>query len=381
MKLLSRAILAAVLLCSFGRAAHAQGAVDEPWTFTIGANGSFEGNALFVAPEEGEREFANQVITTLGRSWKLRRGDARLAANASQSFYRDSTVLNDFRYNVSGGFTHALTRRLTWSAASAVSSGLARDSELLTDTGSVLPTASALTSNSSSSFSYMLSRRSQVSWSFAQQGVGFSSALFSGGSSVGSVLSFTRQMTSTQTIGVTQEYQRTFADDESASIYGLLGTWSATVGGGWSVNASLGVRPFTVPGESGYRMSTGVSAGLTKPVRPGQTFGVSYNQSVEQTFGLDHGNQPVQTVTATYGMALRRNLSSSFSGSYSRGTNPLTPDLATIGAVANVSLSYQVLPNLGLSIGSSVYSRTDEPAARVTSYRTFVSASYGTSWR
>jgi hypothetical protein len=198
---------------------------------------------------------------------------------------------------------------------------------------------------------------------------------------VASILNWSRQVFRAQSLGVTQEYSRTFSGDTSSNIYGLLGTWTASPGAGWTAFASAGIRPFTIPGETGLRMSTGISAGLNKPVRPGQSFGISYNKAIEQSFGLDRTNHLVQTVSGNYELVLRRNLSSSFGGSYSRGTSPTTPDLVIIGDTLRASLAYQMTTNLSVSVGFSVYGRTDPPAEGVTSSRTYVSLTYGTTWR
>ena len=115
-----RSILAAVFVASLAATAHAQQAggtapagspvttttpsvaVDEPWMLFLGVNGSYEGNALFTGPTEGNSEFANQVVAVLSRAWKMRRGGASLGASANQIFYGETASLNDFRYSVNG---------------------------------------------------------------------------------------------------------------------------------------------------------------------------------------------------------------------------------------------------------------------------------------
>jgi hypothetical protein len=388
MKLLSRTILALVATCWLGQDAQAQ-MPTEPWTFSVSLSGSYEGNALFVGADEGE-EFAHQLAATIGRSWALRRGSVDFHGTASQPFYQQSTSLNDFRYDVGAGLSYALTRRLSLTADGTVSSGLARDSEVLTDAGLVLP-SSARSSNLSGTLAYMLTPRSTLSWQLSQQGAEFSSILFTGGTSVASVLSWTRQLTTAQTVGVSQEYLRTFTggrtsldgtstDGTTSSIHGLLGTWSFSAQSGWTANVSAGVKPYSVPGESHNRMSTALFAGLSKPVRRGQTLGVTYSQSVEQTFGAGRNNHLVQTIAGNYELSLARNLTSSFGGSHSHGTNPVN-DQSSFGQAAQASLMYRVMPNMGVSFGSSFYSRTDPPADRVSSYSTFISVTYGTRWR
>lgn len=380
MKTLFRAVLCAVFVCSVAGVSQAQTAgTDRPWTFGVGVNGSYEGNALFAA-SEGEEEFSHSVAANLGRSWVLRRGSANLTAGGSQFFYRKSTSLNDFRYNLAGGFTHAITRRLQWSGTSSVSSGLARDSAVLVDAGLVLPSVSATSSSSSSMFSYALTRRSTVTWSLSQSGVGFSSGAFRGGSSLTSVLSYSRQVGRSQTIGVTQDYSRTFQDDASTTIQGYAGTWSGTMGS-WTAHGSLGVRPYSVPGEDGNRLTTGISAGVTRPVRPGQTMGVTYDRGITQTFGVDSGNHLVQSIAGNYSIALTRSLTSSFTGTYSRSHSPVTPERGLEGQTGSASLSYRLTPALALSVSSSIYSRLSTGTERATSYNTSVALSYAVGWR
>ena len=102
-------------------------------------NGTYEGKRSCLPGADQDSEFSNQIVGSLGRVWKLRRGAAALGVSASQIFYQDTTSLNDFRYDVTGALNHLITRRLGWSGTGTISSGLARDSEVLTDSGLVLP--------------------------------------------------------------------------------------------------------------------------------------------------------------------------------------------------------------------------------------------------
>jgi hypothetical protein len=379
MKMFVRAILGAALLCGCAGAAAAQTTGGDPWSFNVGVNGSYEGNALFVGPEEDE-EFSHSVQANLSRNWTLRRGGANLTASGNQFFYRKSTSLNDFRYNAGGGLSYALTRRLQWSGSSVLTSGLARDAEVLTDLGLVLPSVTTRTSSSSSMFAYALSRRSQVSWTVSQAGVGFSSGLFQGGSTLSSAVSWSRQVGRSQTLGVSQNYGRTFSDEVNTSVHGVFGTWSGTAGT-WTAHTSLGVNPFTVPDEDGLRYSFGMSAGLTKPLRPGQTMGITYDRSITPTFGIDTGNHLLQALTGNYSIALSRNLSTAFGGSYSRGSNPVTPERRITGQTGTASVTYRVTSQLGVMFATSLYSRTLPEAERVTSYNMMPSLTYGLTWR
>ena len=379
MRLPFRVIIFAAFLGSFGRAAHAQATGNsDAWSFGVNFAESYEGNPSFVGASQQD-EWANQIGGFLGRSWTLRRGSAQLSAAGSRSFYQETTALNDFRYNFGGSLSYALTHRLSWGGNIAVNSGLARDSKVLIDAGLVLPSVDTRTINSSSTFSYQLSPRSQISWSIAQLGVGFSSLLFSGGTELTSSLRWTRQVTRSQTIGVTQDYSRSFSDAGSSTIHGLVGTWAAPFGRGWSGTVGGGVRPYTVPGE-GYRFAPATTASLSKNVRPGQTLGISYDRSVTQTFGIGRTNNLLQSVSAGYGFTLARNLTTTFGSSYSVGTDPLDENLQLTGTTAQASISYLIKSIMTVGLGSNIYRRTYTGAEPSTSYRVAVSLSYGKSW-
>ena len=353
----------------------------EPWAFSLGVNGSYEGNALFTGPTEDDKEFAHTVQATLNRSWRLRRGDVSFSGTATQAFYQDTTSLNDFRYSVNGGLSHAITRRLTWAGAVGLASGLARDSQVLTDAGAVLPsTATTRSSTATSLFSYLLSPKASLTWSVAESGVGFSSAAFNGGANLTTAVSFMRQVGKRgMTVGVTSDYTRTFTDSFDSSVYGVLGTWTMPVGRGWMVSASGGVRPYSVPGEDSLRLTSTYNGGVTKAVRRNQTIGVTYSKSVQQVFGLREGNNLVQSVSGIYGAALGQKVAISMGGSFTQAEDPIS-DSSSLGEVVQGSLSYHVLRNLSLTVGTSVYSRKLDVVGRTNSTQTFIMLAYNTSF-
>jgi hypothetical protein len=352
----------------------------EAWTFNVGVNGSYEGNALFVGPG-GEREFANYLTAGLTRAFTHRRGTTAVFGSASQHFYGQSTSLNDFRYDAGGRATHEVTRRLSWNGSASVSSGLARDAAVLTDVGLVLPSVTARTSSSSTALTYALSRKSSLRWVASHSAVDFASSTFSGGWSVGSGLSWTRQVTDSQSVGVTQDYRRTYTNGVGGTIHGILGTWQGTTPGGWTAYTSAGVRPYTVTGESGYRFAPALTASVTKPLPQGQAFGVVYERRIEETYGVDTTNYVVQSVAANYGASIVQNLFASVTGTYSRGTHPLQSDLQLSGRTAAAALTYRVRPRLSMSLGSSIYSHQLGLQEDVTSYRIYTMLAYEVGWR
>jgi hypothetical protein len=355
-----------------------EAAVDEPWVLSLGVTGSYEGNLLFTGTTDGENDYSHGLVAGLTKAWKLRRGGAALGASASQSFYRDTASLNDFRYNVSGSISHMITRRLIWSGSAATSSGLARDSQLLTDSGFVLPSVTARSSSSSSTLSYALSPKTHLSWFLAQSGVGFS-GLFAGGNSVSSTVSWSRSVGKSQTLGATQDYSHTFVDGADSEVYGFLGTWSLSAGNGWTAYASAGARPYSIPDE-GFRVSLGVSAGVTRPLRTGQAMGIFYSRSPEQSYGVTRTNNLVQTLSGNYTATLRRNLTAAFSGTFTFAKDPRQPDRQIKGQVGQFSLTYRLLRNLDASFGTALYSRVENDE-RVNSGSTYVGLNYVATWR
>jgi hypothetical protein len=379
MKSIFRVTMWASLVAGLAPAAMAQTAVDEPWSLNVSLAGSYEGNALFTGPT-GDEEFSHRVQAAISRAWALERGSAALVGGASQNFYRKSTSLNDFTYNAGARFSYAVTRRLQWSMNGTVSSGLARDDKVLIDNGLVLPSVTARSGSASSAFAYQLTHRTQLSWSVTESGVGFSSAVFVGGTTLGSNLGIARQLTNTQSLSLVQQYQRTFTGDVQSGVHGLIGSWQGSYAR-WAIHAGSGINASADPATSHYRAVMAVSVGASRPLFRGQSFSAGYNRGIDQTFGVDQGNHVVDVVTGSYAIALSRSLGTAFGGSYSRGTSATSQDLRIEGETATASLSYQVTTKLAVGVGASIYSRTAPPEPRVTSYRMSTSLTYGTSWR
>ena len=116
-------------------------------------------------------------------------------------------------------------------------------------------------------------------------------------------------------------------------------------------------------------------------MRPGQVVGVMYSRTIEQAFGLSSANNLVDNVSGNYTVALRRNLTSTFSGTFTFAKDPLQPDRHVTGQVAQVALAYRFLEHLSLSGGTAVYSRVSDTEGRVTSTSTYLGLNYVTTWR
>jgi hypothetical protein len=357
------------------------------WSLGAGVGSGYDSNALFAGPD-GASDIATRVQVSLGRDWTLRRGSIRLGADVTRPFYRNAATLSTFTYNFAGRAAYMLTPRLSWSFGTNVNQARAPDSTLLAANGIVLPNVVARTGATSTQFSYAWSRKTNIGWGFSFQGVGFRATVFAsdplkGGTSFGSSANVTRQVSPSQTLGITQSYQRMYQDGGAAGVQAYMGTWQASLGRSWSIFASGGIRPYTIPGESGYRISPGASGGIRKTVREGQSVGISYERTMEQAFGEGGGSGThlVETVGGNYSLTLSRKLVAEFGASYARGTYPLIPDLLLIGKLANASLGYQIATGLMLSAGSSLYIRQYTPQPAVSRYNITVALSYGTAWR
>lgn len=349
-----------------------------PWTASTSVSSLYDNNVLFV--DGGPSDLATRVAGTLSRSWSLKRGTVSLGGDVSELFYQNTTSLNGLRYSIGAAVSHAVTSRLAVTFAGNVSSSLSQDSQVIRDSGALLPSVVTRTGSSALGVSYALSRKTQVSWSLAEQGVGFASGGLQGGSTAGSTLTLTRQVASAQTIGVTQSYSRTFGGGGGTGIQSYLADWSISFGRYWTAQANGGIRPYTIPGEAGYRISPAAEASLNRMLREGHTVGIYYNRTLEQAFGLNRTHL-VQTAGGTYSGKLTQRISANVSGSYSLGTYPLLPDLRLIGVLFDSSVSCLVGHNLSIVAGASKYWKTITPDPTTISTRFNVSVSYGTSFR
>jgi hypothetical protein len=351
----------------------------EAWTFSTGVSGNYDSNVLFVPGPDPASDISTRLQVALARHWTLRRGTLRLGGDLSHPFYQNESSLSTLMYNFSGGISYSLTRRLVLDASTTLSSSLAQDATVITDTGVVLPAVIVRTGSTAAALTYSLSPRTELSWTLSHTGVGFESTIFRGGSTASTGVSLTRQLNRTHSLGVSGSYQRNFQDGGSANVQTYLGIWQATMGRQWTVFASGGLRPYTIPEEEGYRISPAATVGIRRLIREGQTIGVSYDYTIEQAFGLDRTHL-VHTVGGNYEFTWARKYTVSFGGSYAYGIYPLLPDLKLIGELGQVTFAYQVRDDLSLAANVSAFSRAFRPEPAVSSYRAVVSLTYGRSW-
>jgi hypothetical protein len=376
--LLSGAVVAWALTFLAATDARAQGAL-QPWSLTLGAGEAYDSNAAFSGPRGGQ-DIAGNLQVALGRSWTSPRGDLMFKGNAGQSFYRQTTSLNQLTYGFIGAAHYAITRRLSWSVGDSLSSNYARDIKVLTDAGLLLPSVITRSNSASTQFTYAVTPKTSVHWGLAEQNLGFTSLQFIGGENVTTSFGIERQMSRSQTLGFVQTYQRMFSNGEKASIQSLLATWQGRAGKELTVMATGGIRPYTLPGERGYRFSPSGSVGLSAYLSKGQTLGLTYERIIEQTFGLSNRTHLVNSVTANYGLSLSSHLAIELGGNYSRGSYPLLPNFRILGQVGNASIRYSATPKLGVIVTSSAFVSTIDPFRPVTDYRTMMSLTYGTTW-
>jgi hypothetical protein len=374
-RLISGAVTAGALTFCLVTDARAQN-----WSLTVGAGGSYDSNVPLSGPAPNGNISSN-VAVGLGRNVTFRGGGLNFAANASQFFYRDYTPLNNLNYSLIGGASVALTRRLSWSVSDSLNSSYSRDSKILTDAGLFLPTVVTRSNAASTQLTYALTKRTQATWAVAEQNVVFSSSELTGGTSLSTSSAIARQMSRSQTLGISYSFQRTFSSGTQGSIQALLGTWQSTAGKSLTLNASAGVQPHTQPGRKGYLFSPAFSAGLGTRLSKTRSFSLNYGRTLEQSLGLTEGVHLVQSVAANLTQTLGRHLSVAAGGSYSRGSDDLLPNIRTTGHVADVSLRYSATPKLSIVIDSSAYVYTVTPNPAVSSYRTTMSLAYGTTWR
>jgi hypothetical protein len=183
----------------------------EPWSLSFGAGEVYDSNLNFSpgTGSGGAGEFGSQIYAGGSRTWTGRRGGGSLNGNAADSFYSHATDFNAFTYGVGASGSYQVTRRLTWTANDTLSSAYAQDTTLLTNAGLLLPKIIVRTNSATSAFSYALSPKSQIIWGLTTTAVGFASPQFAGATNVGTNFNFSRQLGTSQTLGISYDYQIT----------------------------------------------------------------------------------------------------------------------------------------------------------------------------
>lgn len=380
--LAERLILPPVLALSIATGASAQAtARTPPYSLFLSAGGTYDSNVTF-SPESGERggEFGSQLQAGADRNWMFRRGSLSVNGNAAENLYGESPNLNALTYAVGFNASYSITRRLSWSALDTLTSGYAQETKLLTDVGLVLPKVITRTNSASTSLSYALSPKSQIRWGLGETSVVFDASQLTSGARIFSNFSFTREVGAASAAGVSYQYDATTTEGgDSGTIQALLGTWRTTFAKKYVWTASAGIRPYTLPGVSGFVISPALSTGLSTGVGRNQSVSVNYDQTVEQALGSS-GTRETRGIVGNYSVSVGTRLGLGANGSYVRGTYPQDPNLKLDSRVATMSAQYRLVKNIGVTAFVAYYLQHDSSLPATSSYRVSLSMAYRTSW-
>src|SRR5260370_953099 len=148
---------------------------------------------------------------------------------------------------------------------------------------------------------YEVSARTQRRCGLAEQTVSFDSSLVTGSTSqFGGATAFTvnmtmgRQLSRSQNVVVSAEYQHTKTSGATSAMQAYLAAWQGALGQRYSLRASAGIRPYTQAGQPG-RIAPAMGLGLTTRLRRNDSLALSYERSVEQALGI--GTHLTQVVT------------------------------------------------------------------------------------
>jgi hypothetical protein len=381
--LAGRLVLSLGLTLSLATGVRAQAAAPaDPWSLSLGLGEIYDSNLNF-SPETGvvsSGEFGTQLSGGGGRRWVRPRGSVSVTGNVAESRYSHTASLNAFTYGLGADASYDVTRRLKWTGNDTLSSAYAQDTALLTRGGLILPKVIVRTNSATSAFSYAVSPKTQVHWGLSTQDIGFASPQFAGAYNIGTTLNVSRRLGTSQTVGVGYDYQITNSNGVRGSVQALQGTWQRPIGQSMTLAVSGGVRPYTLPGFPGYRISPAVTASLTAPLGSIQSFVVSYDEGVETAIG-GIGTHETQGIFGTYTVRASGRLSVSVGGNYVRGIYPQIPGRRLNGRLATTDVACRLMNNLGVVFGGGYYHRHDTPGTPVSAYRASLSMAYRTSWR
>jgi hypothetical protein len=377
------------LLVLAAAAASAQGpatGAHSQWSATLSMLESYEDNVNFSPATQGNYDTGSRFQAGLARDWISARTDINVNGTVSQQLYRNASDLNALFYGVGGGASYAVTPRLSWKLADTLTSNYAQNTAVLIDAGIVLPKVLTRSNVGSSTLSYAASPRTQLSWAVSQQNIWFDSSSvpngpgFDNGSTFGSRVGFSRQLTRSQSLGVQVGYQRLLFADTVATNLDLLGTWHRPIGKDSGLSIAGGVQAYSVPGQAGYRSSPAGSITLNTHVRRSDVLTFSYRRALEQAFGLGRA-QVTDVVGGSYGMTVSKRLSAGFNGTYGNGTDAQNPNLRLIGRSAGVSISYLVGRGLTVLGGYNFLASQDGLNPTTVNHRAVVSLIYAKTWQ
>jgi hypothetical protein len=342
------------------------------WFYALGVDEAYESDVRFDGTGKGD--WHSRLQAGIGRQWTLPRGSFALSGNLSQLLYQGSSGQNRLLYDVATGVSYEVTRRLHWTASETVASSYSEDSSVLATAGLVFPRVTTRTNVASTALSYELTPRMTFDTSVSQMSVYFPGSNFSDGSSLGVKASISRHITQRQNIGIS--LGNTFSSGTTGDIQGLLGTWQYSVGPGLTVNASAGIRPYTLFGVDGYQFAPGGSVGVSTTLSRNQTFAATYEHAVEQAYGFNRTHL-AHRLNANYVVTIGRRLSLEGNGNYGLNTYPQIANYTLDGRTATAGVRYLLWRQLSLGAFYGLWVRKETGVPASSTYRTTFSLSYG----
>jgi hypothetical protein len=286
--------------------------------------------------------------------------------------------LDQYTYGLNARTSLSLTPRLSWNVGGNLTSTYAQDANVLIGNGLVYQKVLTRIGTASTALSYDWSPRTQIRASVSALKVGFvNTQSLVGGTNLTTTFSLTHQINRSQKLGL--DYAQTFSNGASGTIVALLGTWQATARN-FTINANGGVHPYQVLGLSGYRFAPGGSIGVASKVGNRNTFGVSYEHTVEQAYGFS-GARLSNRVNANFGVAVTRRLQLDANANYGTNVDPVDPNSRLDGTTAALQARYLIVQNLSVAGGYTVWQRRETPLPLITSNRATFTATYGLTWR
>jgi hypothetical protein len=350
---------------------------DRPWSLHLRVDEVFEDNAEF--NDQGGTDIASRFGAALGRSWSFKRGSLRLNADANQLVYRTSSNLDTLSYDVGGGGSYDVTRRFRFSLNGTSSRNYAQDTTIFLEAGLVQPKTITRVTTVGSQFGYDISRSTQLMVSLGGETVSFESSPLRDTVTVTGRILLVRQLTRSQSIGIS--WGQTYSTvGLTSDIQGLLAVWRATLNPRFSVNASGGIRPYSLEGQSGYQITPGGSAGLIAHLGRNGVATLSYEHGVEQAYGFS-GTHLTDRGIAGYTSAVGTRLSVHAAFDYGENWYPSEPDLRLLGRTISAGLQYRVARRFSVGADYGVWTRTNEAHVSSRNTRANVGASYDFSWR
>jgi hypothetical protein len=254
-----------------------------------------------------------------------------------------------------------------------MASSYSEDSTVLTTIGTVLPRVETRTNVASGALTYQLSPRTNIDASVSETTVTFPASEFSNGSSLSVRSSLARQITPTQSIGLS--IGNTFSTGTTGDIQGLLATWQMIRGRSLTLTATGGVRPYTLDGVTGHQYAPGGSFGIAAAMSRNQTIAASYEHAVEQAYGFNRTHL-AHRFNANYIFAVGERLTLEGNGNYGLNTYPQIANYTLDGRTATAGVRYLLGRQFSLGAGYGLWVRKETGAPSTSTYRTTFSLTY-----